>query len=59
MRLRLAGPGGRTLALYLSAAMVYIVIGIFVTDFLLSVVVAAGYLLLATWLIPAGLRRLR
>lgn len=60
MRLRLlTRPCTGRIALYLGAAVLYIVIGVFVTDFLLSVFVAAGYLMLATWLIPAGLRRLR
>jgi hypothetical protein len=49
----------RTLLIYLSAALVYIVVGVFYVDFMLSVFVAAGYLLLATWLIPSAIRRVR
>jgi hypothetical protein len=46
-----------TLLVYLSAAVVYIVVGVFWVDFMLSVFVAAGYLLVATWLVPLALRR--
>jgi hypothetical protein len=49
----------RTLFIYLSAALVYIVVGVFYVDFMLSVVVAAAYLLVAAWLIPAAIRRVR
>jgi hypothetical protein len=52
-------PNPRTLAIYLAAAVVYVAIGLYNTDFLLSWPVAAVYLLLAVWLIPAGIRRLR
>jgi hypothetical protein len=48
----------RTLLVYLSAAVVYIVVGVFWVDFMLSVIIAAGYLLIATWLVPLALRRL-
>jgi hypothetical protein len=51
-------PVNRTLVVWGTAAVVYIAIGVFFTDFMLSLVIAIGYLLLATWLIPAGLRRL-
>jgi hypothetical protein len=53
-------PPGRpqTLVIYAIAAAVYIAIGIYFTDFMFSVVVAIGYLLLAVWLIPEGIRRL-
>jgi hypothetical protein len=44
---------------YCAAAAVYIVIGVAYNDFLLSVVVGMGYLLLAVWLVPAAIRRLR
>jgi hypothetical protein len=44
---------------YCAAAAVYIVIGVAYNDFLLSVVVGMGYLLLAAWLLPAAVRRLR
>jgi hypothetical protein len=49
----------RTLAIYLGAAVIYIIIGVFFVDFMLSVVVAAGYLLIAVWLVPTALERLR
>jgi len=39
------------------AAAVYVTVGVFYTDFLLSVFVGAAYLLLAAWLVPAGVRR--
>jgi hypothetical protein len=48
----------RTLAVYLSAGLVYILVGVFFVDFMLSVVIAAAYLLVATWLVPSALRRL-
>ena len=44
---------------YCAAAAVYIVIGVAYNDFLLSVIVGMGYLLLAVWLVPAAVRRLR
>jgi hypothetical protein len=43
---------------YVAAAAVYVAIGVFFTDFLLSVFVGAAYLLLVAWLVPAGVRRL-
>jgi hypothetical protein len=46
------------LAGYAAASAVYIAIGVFYTDFLLSVWVALVYLLVAVWLIPAGVRRI-
>ena len=49
----------RELALYLVAAAVYIGIGLYNTNFLLSWPVAAAYLLVVAWLIPAAIRRLR
>lgn len=48
-----------TLALYLGAAALYIGIGLITQDFLFSVVVAIGYLLIVAWLVPAVVRRLR
>ena len=48
-----------TLLVYLSAAVVYIVVGVFWVDFMFSVIVAAGYLVVAAWLVPSALRRLR
>ena len=41
------------------AAAVYVVIGVTVTDFLLSFWVGAGYLLLTAWAVPAAVRRYR
>jgi branched-subunit amino acid transport protein len=49
----------RTFATYGLAAAVYIAIGVAYQDFLLSVVVGMGYLVLAMWLLPAIVRRLR
>jgi hypothetical protein len=43
---------------YAVAGAIYVTIGVWFTDFLLSVVVALAYLLLVAWLIPAGVRRL-
>ena len=43
---------------YCLAAAVYIAIGVTVVDFLLSFWVALAYLLVAVWLIPAGVRRI-
>ena len=43
---------------YVVAAAVYVTVGVWFTDFLLSVVVALAYLLLVAWLVPAGVRRL-
>jgi hypothetical protein len=51
-------PVNRTLVVWGIAAVVYIAISVFFTDFMLSLVIAIGYLLLAAWLIPAGLSRL-
>jgi hypothetical protein len=53
------GPARTTLLVYLAAAAVYIGIGLYDVDFLYSWPVAAAYLLVAAWLIPAGVRRLR
>ena len=44
---------------YVAAAAVYILIGVLVTDFLLSWVVGAAYLLVVAWLVPVVVRRLR
>jgi hypothetical protein len=49
----------RPLLVYLGAAVLYIVFGLFYVDFMLSVVVAAAYLLVAVWLVPEAIRRLR
>jgi hypothetical protein len=59
VRLRPVARGRlETLAIYGVAAVVYITIGVFFTDFMFSMVVAMGYLLIAVWLVPAALRRL-
>jgi hypothetical protein len=44
---------------YCAAAAVYITVGVAYNDFLLSVIVGMGYLVLAVWLVPAVVRRLR
>jgi hypothetical protein len=44
---------------YCLAAAVYIAIGVAYRDFLLSVVVGIVYLVLAAWLVPTTVRRLR
>jgi hypothetical protein len=49
----------RTLLVYLGAAVLYIVVGVIYLDFMLSVFVAAAYLLVAVWLVPEAVRRLR
>jgi branched-subunit amino acid transport protein AzlD len=54
-------PSRRQLAVaagYVAAAALYIAIGVWLTDFLLSVFVGTAYLLLVAWLVPAGVRRL-
>ena len=43
---------------YAVAGAVYIAVGLFYTDILLSFFVALAYLLLVAWLVPAGVRRL-
>ena len=43
---------------YAAASAVYIAIGVWYTDVLLSFWVALAYLLLVAWLLPAGLRRI-
>jgi hypothetical protein len=43
---------------YVIAAGVYVTVGVFYTDFLLSVFVGIAYLLLGAWLVPAGVRRI-
>ena len=42
---------------YLAAGALYVLIGVLVTDFLLSVFVGIGYLLVVAWLVPAAVRR--
>jgi hypothetical protein len=48
-----------TLLVYLGAAVLYILVGVLYVDFMLSVFVAVGYLLVTVWLVPAAIRRLR
>jgi len=55
---RLTRDSALTFAVWATAAAVYIVVGVFVTDFLLSVLICLGYLLVAVWLVPAAIRRL-
>jgi hypothetical protein len=47
-----------TLLGYAGAAAIYITIGVLTTDFLLSVFVAAAFLLLTVWLGPMIVRRI-
>jgi hypothetical protein len=49
----------RTLALYLSAGIAYIALGVFVPTMLLSWPLGAGFLLLVVWILPALVHRLR
>jgi hypothetical protein len=49
----------RVFAGYCAAAAVYIVIGVVYDDFLLSVVVGMAYLVVAAWLVPRTIRRMR
>jgi hypothetical protein len=54
-------PSRRELAVllgYAGACALYVLIGVLVTDFLLSVFVAIAYLLAVAWLVPAAVRRL-
>ena len=54
-------PSRRQLAVglgYVGAAAVYVAIGVWFTDFLLSFFVGLAYLLVAVWLVPAGIRRM-
>lgn len=44
---------------WLAAAAVYVGIGLYTVDFLLSFWVALAYLLVIAWLVPAVARRLR
>jgi hypothetical protein len=51
-------PARRELLLYLFAAAPYIGIGLYNVNFLLAWPVAAVYLLVVAWLVPAAIRRL-
>lgn len=55
--MRLAGLG--TLVLYLSAGATYIALGVLEPRLLLSWIEGAGFLLLAVWLLPFLVSRLR
>jgi hypothetical protein len=53
-------PSRRELAVaggYAAACALYVAIGVWVTDFLLSVFTGIGYLLVVAWLVPAAIRR--
>ena len=53
-------PGRRDLAVfggYLLAAALYVGIGLYTVDFLLSYWVAVAYVLVIAWLVPAAVRR--
>ena len=49
----------RVFAGYVAAAALYIVIGVSVTDFLLSFWVGVAYVLVMTWFVPLAVRRIR
>jgi hypothetical protein len=49
----------RELTLYLVAGAVYIALGVAVPEFLFSWIEAAVYLLIAVWILPALMGRLR
>jgi hypothetical protein len=49
----------RVFAGYLAAAAVYIVIGVSVTDFMLSFWVGVAYIVVAAWFVPRAVRRIR
>jgi len=51
--------GRGTVLLYAGAALVYVVVGVLFTEFMLTSVVAVAYLLVAVWLLPALVRRVR
>ena len=54
-------PSKRQLAVaagYVAASAVYVAVGVWYTDFLLSVFVALAYLLLVAWLVPVCVRRI-
>jgi hypothetical protein len=54
-------PNRRDLAVfagYLLAAALYVGIGLYTVDFLLSYWVAVAYVLVVAWLVPAAVRRI-
>ena len=48
----------RELGGYVLAGVVYVALGLAFPSFLFSWIVAAAYLLVAMWIVPAGVRRL-
>jgi hypothetical protein len=50
-------PARKTLLAYLTAAAVYIALGVIVPELLLSWIVGVAYLLVAVWLVPTLVRR--
>ncbi len=52
-------PAARTLALYLAAGVVYVVLGVFVPELLFSSAEGILFLLVAVWALPALARRAR
>ena len=58
---RFRRPRGRELVVasgYVGAGAVYVLIGVAFVDFLFSVFVTMGYLLIVAWLVPLVVRRL-
>jgi hypothetical protein len=51
--------GRRALAQYLAAALVYVALGVVVPELLLSWIVGVAYVLVAVWVVPALVRRVR
>jgi putative Ca2+/H+ antiporter (TMEM165/GDT1 family) len=49
----------REVALYAAAGVAYVALGLLWPDALLSWVEGAGFLILAVWILPAVVRRLR
>ncbi len=49
----------RTFLLYFAAFVVYVVVGVLVPEFMFTSVVAIAYVLIAVWLFPALVRRVR
>jgi len=49
----------RSLLVYLAAFIVYVAIGVAVPEFMFTSIVAIAYVLVATWLVPALVRRVR
>ena len=49
----------KELLLYLAAGAAYVALGVFVPEFLLSWPVGVAFVLVAVWLLPAFVRRVR